>query len=99
MGDIFESIKAFLSTAMLAFFVVFLLPITLVMLSLMTSSWIPILLGGGVTVYAAVRIIRKNNQSEQGMGDDNKVFDPQLQEKAIEYLLAVKNKEKDQTQA
>ena len=98
MGDLSEAIKAFLSTAMLAFFVVFLLPITLVILSLMTSSWVPIVLGGGVTVYAAVTIIRKH-QRDPGMGDDNKVFDPELQEKAIEYLLAVKNKKKDQTQS
>jgi hypothetical protein len=98
MGDIFEAIKALLSTAMLAFFVVFLLPIALVILSLMTSSWIPIVLGGGVTVYAAVTIIKKH-QRDQGTGDDNKVFDPQLQEKALEYLLAVKDKKKDQTRA
>jgi hypothetical protein len=98
MGDLFEVIKAFLSTAMLAFFVVFLLPITLVILSVMTSSWVPIVLGGGVTVYAAVTIIKKH-QRDQGMGDDNKVFDPELQEKALEYLLAVKNKKKDQTRA
>lgn len=99
MGEILEAIKAFLSTAMLAFFVVFLLPIALVMLSLMTSSWIPIVVGVGVIVYAAVTIIKKNQRGDQGTGDDNKVFDPQLQEKAIEYLLAVKNKKKDQTQA
>ena len=90
-----EAIKSMLGTAMLAFLVVFLWPVALVLLSLLTSSWIPIVLGVGITVFSAAAIIKKH-QAEQGVEDDNRSFNPELQEKAIAYLMAAREKEKDQ---
>jgi hypothetical protein len=95
MGIILDSIKALLMISTLAC-LVFLLPAALVMLSLWTSSWIPIVLGVGITIFSAVTIIKKQ-QKEPEVGDDNKLFNQGLQEKAIGYMLNVKEKKKGQT--
>lgn len=98
MGIILESIKSLLMISTLAC-LVFLLPAALVMLSLWTSSWIPIVLGVGITIFSAVTMIKKQRanalQKEQEVGDDNKVFNQALQEKAIGYMLDVKERKKD----
>jgi hypothetical protein len=97
LGEILESIKGLFSVALLALLVVFALPIALVLLSLATSSWIPIVLGLGVSIYVSVTLIRKNQRGVE-TGDDNKIFSSELQEKAIQYMLTAKEKKKEQTQ-
>lgn len=99
MGEIFESIKALISMAMLAAFVCVLLPVILVFLSVLTASWIPIVLGVGVVSIAFITVINKNQKEQEAhVGDDNKLFNPELQEKAIQYMLTFREKEKEQEQ-
>lgn len=97
MGDVFEAIKGMLDTAGLALIVVFALPIALVLVSLATSSWIPIVVGLGTSIYIFVTLIKKNQRGPP-IGDDNKVFNPELQEKAIQYLQAAKERDKEEDQ-
>ena len=100
MGEIFESIKALISMAMLAAFVCVLLPVVLVFLSVLTASWIPIVLGVGIVSFAFITIIKKNQKEQEAhAGEDNKLFNPELQEKAIQYMLTAREKEKEQAQA
>jgi hypothetical protein len=97
MGDILESIKGLLDVAVLALLVCFFLPIALVLLSLATLSWIPIVLGLGISIYVSVTLIKKNQRGVE-TGDDNKTFNSELQEKAIQYMLTAKEKKKEQAQ-
>ena len=98
MGDVVDAIKALFETAGLALLVVFALPIALVLLSLATSSWIPIVVGLGISIYVAVTLIKKNQRGPPP-GDDNKIFNPELQEKAIQYMQAAKKRDKEEDQS
>jgi len=98
VGEVFDAIKGMLETAGLALIVVFGLPIALVLMSLATSSWIPIVVGLGISIYVATTLIKKN-QKGPPTGDDNKVFNPELQEKAIQYLQAAKERDKEADQS
>ena len=83
--------------AMLAAFICVLLPVVLVSLSVLTASWIPIVLGVGIVLFAFITIIKKNQKEQEARaGDDNKLFNPELQEKAIQYMLSFKEKEQAQ---
>ena len=98
VGDVVDAIKGLFNTAGLALVIVFALPIALVMMSLATSSWIPIVVGLGISIYIAATLIKKN-QRRPPIGDDNKVFNPELQEKAIQYLQAAKEQDKEEDQS